>query len=72
LALYINSEGVTALYARPELIWLVCPLVLFWNSRAWLAARRGDMHDDPIVYAIRDRGSLWIGLGSAAILILAS
>jgi 4-hydroxybenzoate polyprenyltransferase len=72
LALYINSENVTALYAYPELIWLVCPLVLFWTSRAWLVARRGEMHDDPIVYAIRDRGSLLVGLGSAAVLLLAT
>jgi 4-hydroxybenzoate polyprenyltransferase len=72
LALYINSENVTSLYAHPELIWLVCPLVLFWTSRAWLVARRGEMHDDPIVYAIRDRGSLLVGLGSAAVLLLAT
>jgi hypothetical protein len=57
LALYINSTASELLYRRPQLLWLLCPLLLYWISRAWLIAHRGDMHDDPVVFAITDRTS---------------
>ena len=64
LALYINSEQVVALYRQPLLLWLVCPLLLFWTSRMWLLAHRGRIHDDPIVATVRDPVSYLIGLWS--------
>jgi len=57
LALYINSTASELLYRRPQVLWLLCPLLLYWISRAWLIAHRGDMHDDPVVFAITDRTS---------------
>lgn len=57
LALYINSESVVVLYREPRAIWFACPLLLFWISRAWLIAHRGEMHDDPVIYAVRDNTS---------------
>jgi 4-hydroxybenzoate polyprenyltransferase len=42
-------------------MWLALPLLLYWLSRTWLLAHRGDMHDDPIVFALRDKASLWVG-----------
>jgi 4-hydroxybenzoate polyprenyltransferase/phosphoserine phosphatase len=60
LALYVNSNDVERLYRTPQLIWLACPLMLYWISRAWLVAHRGQMHDDPIVYAIKDKKSWWV------------
>ena len=72
LALYINSDQVRIQYDRPEMIWFLCPLLLYWISRTWLLAHRGQMHEDPVLFAIRDRTShLLIGL-SLAILYLAS
>lgn len=71
LALYINSPESVELYSHPRLIWLVCPLVLYWISRAWLVAHRGLMDDDPIVFASKDRTSQIIGLTVIAIAILA-
>jgi 4-hydroxybenzoate polyprenyltransferase len=62
LALYINSPEVSALYARPKLIWLLCVLVLYWISRVWMKAQRGEMHDDPVVFALKDRPSLVVGV----------
>jgi 4-hydroxybenzoate polyprenyltransferase len=62
LALYINSPEVTALYARPKMIWLLCVLVLYWISRVWMKAQRGEMHDDPVVFALKDRPSLAVGV----------
>lgn len=58
IAFYINSDATAPLYSRPMLLWLVCPLLLYWISRLWIATGRGQMHDDPLVFAIRDRTSL--------------
>jgi 4-hydroxybenzoate polyprenyltransferase len=57
LALYINSPESLALYARPQVLWLICPLLLYWVSRVWVIAHRGAMNDDPVVFAVRDRVS---------------
>ena len=57
LCLYFNDPAVSARYASPRLMWLIAPLLLYWVSRTWLMARRGQLHDDPIVFALRDRVS---------------
>ena len=61
LALYINSEQVIALYGTPLLLWLICPLLLFWVSRMWMLGHRGRINQDPIVAAVRDPASYVIG-----------
>ena len=71
LALYIHDSHTASMYATPALIWLACPLVLFWISRAWLIAHRGNMHDDPIVFALKDRLSWLIVALFAAVFVLA-
>lgn len=58
LALYIQDAKISTLYRHPQIIWLACPLLLYWVSRTWIIAHRGLMHDDPIVFAARDRNSL--------------
>jgi 4-hydroxybenzoate polyprenyltransferase len=70
LALYINSPEIAALYRHPKVIWILCILLLYWISRVWMEAHRGGMHDDPVVYALRDRVSL--GLGVVAALTVAA
>jgi len=62
LALYIQDTHTVHLYSKPEAIWPACPLLLFWISRAWLIAHRGEMHDDPIVFALKDRTSWLVGI----------
>ncbi len=57
LALYISSSTAKALYRRPEFMWLLCPLLLYWVGHMWLMAHRGKMIDDPLVFALRDRTS---------------
>jgi 4-hydroxybenzoate polyprenyltransferase len=57
LALYINSTASEALYHRPQVLWLLCPLLLYWISRAWVVSHRRQMQDDPIVFAVTDRVS---------------
>jgi 4-hydroxybenzoate polyprenyltransferase/phosphoserine phosphatase len=61
LALYIQDSHAADLYGRPEVLWVVCPLILYWISRAWLFTHRGGMHDDPIVFALKDRISWYVG-----------
>jgi 4-hydroxybenzoate polyprenyltransferase len=71
LALYINSEQVLALYREPLLLWLICPLLLFWISRMWLMAHRGRIFDDPIVATVRDPASYLLGALVALVLYFA-
>lgn len=61
LALYIQDEATAALYSRPQIIWLACPLLLFWISRVWMLTHRGEMNEDPILFAVRDPVSLTVG-----------
>jgi 4-hydroxybenzoate polyprenyltransferase len=72
LALYINSEQVIALYGIPLLLWLICPLLLFWVSRMWMLAHRGQIDQDPIVAAVRDPASYVIGALVAVILYVSA
>ena len=61
LALYIQDGQTAHLYQTPQFIWLACPLLLYWMSRVWIIAHRGRMHDDPIVFALKDPVSWAIG-----------
>lgn len=71
IALYINSEEVATLYSRPKALWLLCPVLLYWVSRLWLKTSRGEMHDDPLVFAFKDRGTRYITIVAVMILMVA-
>ena len=71
LALYIASGSAKALYSRHQLIWLVCPLLLYWLGYLWLIAHRGKMYHDPLVFALRDRTSRILILLMLATVLLA-
>lgn len=72
LAFYFNSDAVSGLYQYPTLAWAAIPCMLFWISWMWLQASRGLMHDDPLVFAVKDRNSLLAGFGFACALIVAT
>jgi 4-hydroxybenzoate polyprenyltransferase len=72
LALYVNSQQVVILYPHPNLLLLICPLLLYWISRMWLLAHRGRMHDDPVLFAVKDATSYIIGALALAVLWLAA
>ena len=72
IALYINSPEVRELYRTPEVLWLLCPLLVYWVSRVWLLARRGEMHDDPVVFALKDRNSYVVGVLAAVVAAVAA
>lgn len=71
LAMYIHDDKTSQMYSHPELIWLACPLLMFWISRVWLIARRGWMHEDPIVFALKDRVSRILAMFLILIVLLA-
>ena len=68
LALYVNDPMVSHRYERAYALWALCPLILYWISRLWLKAARGELHDDPTVFALRDRSS-WIIAATATIIV---
>ena len=70
LALYLNSDSVVKLYRIPEAVWGAVPVLLFWVSWMWMQAHRGEMHDDPLVFALKDKASLAAGIAFAAVLAL--
>ena len=56
--LFINAPETLARYTAPELLWLAALGLIYWLSRLWIKTTRGEMHDDPIVYAVKDKGSI--------------
>ena len=58
MALYLNTDTVTGLYAEPAPLWGICLVLLYWLSRMAMISHRGWMHDDPVVFAARD----WISI----------
>jgi 4-hydroxybenzoate polyprenyltransferase len=69
LALYLNSDAVARLYRSPTVIWAAVPVMLFWIHWMWMQAHRGNMHDDPVVFAVRDRTSQVAGVLVGLILL---
>jgi len=66
LALYIDSQNGRELYAQPEWLWGVAPLLLWWIMRIWLKTGRRELHgEDPLQFALHDRFSWWtlVGMG---------
>ncbi len=72
LALYIQDRSTLALYRHPQVIWLACPLLLYWVTRIWMVTHRGWMHEDPVVFAMKDRNSLIIAILFAIVFWAAS
>ncbi len=65
LALFIDSPLIAQNYHNPQLIWLVCPLVLYLLMRIWVLARRNEMNDDPVVFLMTDwRSQIMIFAGA--------
>ena len=72
LALYFSSPDVQTLYSRPEVLWLICPLLLYWEIRMVMKTHRNMMTDDPIVFAATDRISLLIIVTCAFVALTAA
>jgi 4-hydroxybenzoate polyprenyltransferase len=68
LCLYINTDHVGHQYGRPGALWFLAPILLYWVSRIWFLALRGELPGDPVAFAVRDRASLAAGALAAAVL----
>ncbi len=55
MMLYVNSPSVVELYKNPTMLWGICCVLLYWISRIVIVTHRGHMHDDPVVFAAKDR-----------------
>lgn len=71
VAMYISVERSNALYHHPNRLWLMLPLLIFWISRAWMLASRGELNEDPVVWAVTDRVSLFLGVAIAIVIFFA-
>ena len=70
-ALYIDSPIVRQQYRHPEIIWLICPLVLYWINHLWLNCVRRRIIDDPVIWALENRVSRWVTALSVVLLLMA-
>ena len=68
----MNSEQVVRLYRHPTMLLLACPLFLFWISRIWFVAHRGQMHTDPVVFVLKDWASYVVGALTLLVVWLAT
>jgi 4-hydroxybenzoate polyprenyltransferase/phosphoserine phosphatase len=71
LTLYISNLDAAQLYSHTRRLWLLIPVLLLWISRLWLLASRGELNEDPVVYAITDKNSLFLGVIVIAIVLSA-
>jgi len=69
MALYVNSDQVRLLYSEPAALWGICVVLFYWITRMELLTNRGNMHDDPIVFAIKDRVSHYCLVGMLTLAI---
>jgi 4-hydroxybenzoate polyprenyltransferase len=70
-ALYLSSAHVTSLYRRPAILWGASPLFFYGLARMWLLAGRGEMHDDPVVFAASDPATYVLVALTAALIVAA-
>ncbi|MFM6927930.1 MAG: UbiA family prenyltransferase [Bdellovibrio sp.] len=68
ILLYLQSKEVRALYQNPQHLWFATPVLLFWISRIWILTNRDEIHDDPVVFAVKDRVS-WICFAAIGLII---
>jgi hypothetical protein len=71
IAIYLNSPDVSVHYRRPDLLWFVCPTLAYWSSRLWILAARGQLDEDPVLFAIKDKISYLLGAIIVMIVLLA-
>ncbi len=72
LAIYIHSDVTKRLYAHPGWLWLLVPILLYWMSRLWVLVGRGEMDDDPVLFAARDAVTWGLAAATAATLLIAA
>ena len=68
-ALYINNDKITSLYTSPQILWLICPILLYWITRVWFLANRNRVLDDPVKFVLTDKIS-WLVILCITVLVM--
>ena len=71
LAMYTQAETVASMYPAPQWLWLAPPLMLYWTTRLWMKATRGEVHEDPVIFAMRDWQSLTVAALMGGVFVIA-
>ena len=71
LGVYITAPTTSQAFAKPDLLGLLCLILLYWIGRVWIKAHRGQMHDDPVLFAVRDRISQYLAVIGAFVVAAA-
>lgn len=71
LTLYVDSSEVREQYGAPELLWGISLLLLLWISRTVLLANRGQVDQDPVIFALTDTASRWTWIAVTGLFFLA-
>jgi len=68
MVIYLVEDAFpTGYYKHPYFLWGF-PLVIFlWLARIWLLCHRGELDDDPVAFALKDRLSLFYGVVMVAL-----
>lgn len=69
--LFISAPETQARYGTPQMLWLVALGLIYWLARLWVKTSRGEMHDDPVVYAIKDHSSRMTVFAMVAVMLAA-
>lgn len=69
--LFISAPETQARYGTPQMLWLVALGLIYWLARLWVKISRGEMHDDPVIYAIKDHGSRMTVFAMVAVMLAA-
>ena len=70
-ALYLDSDTVTSLYGASQTLWFAVPVLAFWVSWVWVRTGRGEVTEDPILFALKDKASLLSGVAMLGIFMIA-
>lgn len=71
MILYVDSLQAEKFYRQPEFLWLMCPVILWWYCRMLILANRGELEEDPVAYAVRDKAS-WVAFGLCCLFMIIS
>ena len=70
--LYLTSDAVAKLYSFPSALWGICAVLVYWVSRIVMLTHRRRMHDDPIVFAVTDKVSLFCAVVIVGLVVFAA
>ncbi|MBV8753812.1 MAG: UbiA family prenyltransferase [Hyphomicrobiales bacterium] len=72
MLLYLaNDAAPSGFYPRQGWLYVVPAAMLIWLMRVWVLSHRRELHDDPVIFALRDPASLVLGAAVIAAFILA-